>query len=380
MPLSILQVTTVDLTAFAFLRPWFQTLRANGHRVTLATTVGNFREPLTLVTDEIVHLPMSRKISPKEDLHSLVALTKLMRRLRPDVVHSYTSKAGLLCRLAARLAGVPLIIHTIYDLPQNATQNRPLKFFYHWAERLAALWAHHLTTISYANEAQILSEQICSKPKLTTIQMGLDLAEFVPAQTQLEVRQAWGLPNDAFVIGTAARLEPNKGHRFLLQAFANLAPQHPNLYLVCIGSGHLEATLREQAQELDIAERVIFTGWIQDLVSAMNAVDLFVLPTLYEGLGMVLLEAMALNKACVSTRVGGTQDVVVDGETGLFVPPRDPNALAQALETLILNPERREQMGLAGRHRVETQFRAEIASARMLALYNELAARFGLRP
>jgi len=362
-----LHVTTIDLTAWCFLRSWFRRLRAEGHEVVVACTVERFREDLESDGARVIDVPISRRIRPREDFRALIALYRLFKKERPDVVHTHTSKAGFIGRLAARLAGVPLILHTIHELPQNSVRSRKAKFVYRILERLAALWAHHLVTVSYANQRQILAERICPPGKLTTIREGLELEKYVPAQPAQDVRARLGIPPNALVIGTAARLEPAKGYGYLLEAFESIRGAHPDAWLVCAGTGHLEQELRGKA-----GPQVIFTGWVDDLVSTMASYDVFVLSSLYEGLGIVLLEAMALSRPVVSTAVGGTTDVVVDGETGYLVPARDPQALVSRVLQLLEDPDRRAAFGKAGRERVEREFRAEVADDGMLALYQKL--------
>ncbi len=366
--MKTLHVTTIDLTAWCFLRSWFRRLQAEGHEVVVACTVERFRKDLEEDGARVIHVPIPRRIDPLKDLNALITLYRLFRKERPDVVHTHTSKAGFLGRLAARLAGVPLILHTIHELPQNAVRSRKAKLVYRLLEQVAARWAHHLITVSYANERQILEERICPPNKLTTIREGLELEKYQPSQAPEAIRQRYGIPESALLIGTAARLEPAKGYGFLLEAFELIRARRPDAWLVCAGTGHLESELRAQA-----GPQVVFTGWVDDLVSTMAAYDIFVLSSLYEGLGIVLLEAMALARPVVSTAVGGTTDVVVDGETGYLVPSRDPQALATRVLQLLDTPERCQQMGAAGRERVEREFRAEAADDAMLALYTRLS-------
>lgn len=368
--MKTLHVTTIDVTAWCFLRSWFRRLRAEGHEVVVACTVERFREDLESDGARVVHVAIPRRIQPLNDLRALLALIALFRRERPDVVHTHTSKAGFLGRLAARVAGVPLILHTIHELPQNSVRSEKAKFVYRLLERLAARWAHHLVTVSYANERQILAERITSPAKLTTIREGLELNRYEPAQPVAEVRSHFGIPPNALLVGTVARLEPAKGYNYLLEAFQIIRGARPDTWLVCAGTGHLESELRARGEK-----QVVFTGWVDDLVSTMLAFDVFVLSSLYEGLGIVLLEAMALGRPVVSTAVGGTTDVIVDGETGYLVPSRDPQALAARVLQLLADPERRAAFGAAGRKRVESEFRAEAADDAMLALYQRLSSR-----
>jgi glycosyltransferase involved in cell wall biosynthesis len=288
-------------------------------------------------------------------------------------VHTHTSKAGLLGRLAARWAGVPRVLHTIHELPQNAATNPWVKALYRWIEKGAAHLADHLLTVSSINHQQILSEGICSSSKLTTVPNGIDLANYTACLSKEEQRAAWGLPAGAFVVGTSARLERAKGHTYLLQALPELIRRIPNLFWVSTSStGLMRDELQAQARRLGVEEHTRWLGWVDDLPSALGALDLFVLPTLYEGQGVVLLEAMALELAVVCSRVGGTQDVLVDGETGLFVPPRQPQALVEAVDGLYRDPLRARAMGQAGRRRVEQCFRSQTSDDRLLEVYTRL--------
>ena len=371
---NTVHLTTLDLTAYCFLRPWFRRLRSEGHRVTLITTVEKFGPELEAVTDELINISIPRRIEPGADARALLALTARLRALRPDFVHTHTSKAGLLGRLATRLSGRPTrLLHTIHELPQNSARSAVMKNFYWLAEKMAALLADHLVTVSEVNAKQILQERICAPGKLTVVPNGIDLANYTIKSEPSALRAAWDIPADAYILGTSARLETAKGHTYLLEALPELLKRIPNLYWVCTsGTGALREPLQEQARRLGVTHRVRWLGWVEDLPSAMAAFDLFVLPTLYEGQGVVLLEAMAMKKAIVCSRVGGTQDVLLDGQTGLFVPPRDPRALVEAIVALHSHPERARRFGEAGRARVEEHFQARASDDKMMEVYRSL--------
>lgn len=370
-----LHLTTVDLTAFCFLRSWFRHLRAHGHEVALACDFQRFQEPLAQDCDQLFQVAIPRRIRPWQDLRAFLRLLGLMRRYRPEVVHTHTSKAGFLGRLAARLCGVPLVLHTIHELPQNAARNPWIQGLYRGLEQLAAHWCHHLITVSEVNRKQILAERICDPEKLSFIREGLELERYRPAIPGVEMRRSWGLPDRARVLGMAARLEPAKGHHDLLMAFQTLAAGHPDLHLVLMGTGLLEAELRARVNESGLTSRVHFLGWVEDLVSAIAALDMFVLSSHYEGLGIVLLEALALGVPTVSTRVGGTQDILVHEVYGLFAEPHHPSDLARQIERFLENPAWARELARAGQHYVHREFRAEVADARMLELYLKLQGR-----
>lgn len=374
-PLKTLHVTTVDLTAWCFLRSWFRMLTQRGAEVTLACTVERFRDDLEATGADVLHLPISRELRPLEDFASFLDLVYLIRRLQPDVVHTHTSKAGFLGRLAARAAGVPLIVHTIHELPGNSTRSPWKKALYWSLEFLAARWAHHLVTVSEANRRQILAERLCGAKKLTLVREGLDLSLYEPRRPALEVRRELGVPDGAPLVGSVGRLEPAKGHADLLEAFRRVLDVLPEARLVVVGQGHLHAELLARTAALGLETRVLFTGWREDMLDLLGAFDVFALASHYEGLGVAILEAMALRRPVVCTGVGGVNDVVVDGETGYLVPPRDPARMAERIVEVLQDPRKAQALGEAGRQRVEEHFQDQEANRQMLCLYQNLLAR-----
>jgi glycosyltransferase involved in cell wall biosynthesis len=372
---NTVHVTTIDLTAWCFLRSWFQRLLGDGHRVTLVTTAGPFRKALEAEGVAVVDVPMARSISPLSDARSVMALHRTFRQLRPDVVHTHTSKAGFLGRLAARLAGVPTVFHTMHEPPHNAASGAALRLAYIWLERLAARWADHIITVSYANEREIQRTRLVEMAKLTVIREGLDLSRYPRATDARAAVRSLGLPDDALVVGTVGRLETAKGHRYLIEAVPQVLAQVPRARFVFVGSGVLHDALRQQVRVAGLSEHILFTGFRDDMLELMQGFDLFVLPSLWEGLGIVLLEAMAYSRAVVASAVGGVQDVVVPPETGLLVPPRQPAALAAAMVRLLQNHELRAAMGAAGYQRLTQEFRDDLANERMMALYRKYVRR-----
>ncbi|MBT9582243.1 glycosyltransferase family 4 protein [bacterium] len=375
MGLRTLHVTTIDLTAHCFLRTTFDHLRRAGHQVALACTFQRFQAELDNHTDYLFPVAIPRHIHPLSDAIALVQLLKIIRDYRPDVIHTHTSKAGFVGRLAACLGRVPLIIHSIYELPQNSTRSNLKKRFYWGLEKLAASWCHHLITISRVNERQILSEGICAPPKLSFIPVGLTLKDYQSSLPRQTVRKAWGLPEQAVVLGMAARLEPVKGHSDLLQAFSLLAAGQPHLHLMLMGLGPLRPNLERQIERLGLVGRVHLLGWVDDLITAIAALDVFVFSSHYEGLGVVLLEALALGVPVVSTRVGGTQDIIENEITGLFAPPHQPQQLASAIQRMLDDPSLARRLALAGQSKVRLDYRAEDADQKILDLYLRLSPK-----
>lgn len=382
--LKCLHITTIDLTAYCFLRSWFSYLSQHGFQVTLASTVQEFKKEIEDTGAQVVNIPIARSVNPVSDFISFIKLRNFIKKEKFHSVHTYTTKAGFIGRLAAKTAGVPIVIHTIFELPQNSARNPLLKFLYQKMEQTAAKWADFLITISNFNLNQILQCKVADKEKLHLIPEGIapeiyERAKINPAEKKKELN----LPLDSFVIGTVARLEAAKGHTYLLKAFnelllsmesfqdTSLSHIKDKLYLVLIGKGRLEESLKEEAKKLGIADRVIFTGFRDDMREILQTFNIFALPSLWEGQGVVLLEAMYYGIPVAASRVGGITDVVEEGVSGLLFPPANPQAISEALLQLASDPAKAEQMGMEGRKRVFKLFLDEDANKKRFTVYKK---------
>jgi glycosyltransferase involved in cell wall biosynthesis len=369
---NTVHITTIDWTAWCFLRSWFACLREQGHRVTLVTTVGEFGPRLRAEGVEVVSVPIPRGLEPGRDMAALWALRSTLRELAPDIVHTHTSKAGFLGRLGARLAGVPRVVHTMHEPPHNAARHPLVKAAYIQLERLAARWADHVVTVSYANQREIAARRLVPAHKLSVIREGLDLQAYPRRAEAREGLRRLGIADDVPVVGAVGRLEPAKGHIHLLRALVEVRARIPQARCVIVGGGYLREELERRVVELGLQEAVILTGFREDMLELMQGFDVFALPSLWEGLGIVLLEAMAYERPLVASAVGGVVDVVVPDETGLLVPAAQPAALARALLELLEDPARAARLGQAGYQRLAHEFVDAEANRRMLELYTAL--------
>lgn len=372
-PLKIMHVTTIDLTARCFLRPLFKMLTEQGHKVILACTVEKFRDEIEATGAEVIHLPISRRISPVKDIASFLDLIYLIRRVKPDIVHSHTSKAGFLTRIAARLCGVPLVIHTIHELPENSTSSLLIKKFYRALEFIAARFAHHHITVSMPNYDQIIAEGICKPKGLTLIREGLNLEKYKASKTPAQVREEFGIPENDPLIVSVGRLEPAKGHDDLLKAFSYVVREFPDAKLIIVGTGHLYDVLQKRISILGIDGKAILAGWREDMLDILGAADVFALASLYEGLGIATMEAMAMSRPVVCSGVGGVTDVVVDGETGFLTPAHAPEIMAEKICILLGDKEKAASFAASARNRVETVFREDKLTQDIIDLYMKLA-------
>jgi glycosyltransferase involved in cell wall biosynthesis len=314
-------------------------------------------------------LPMVREIRPAADLRALLQLGRLLRRGRYDIVHTHSAKAGFLGRLAARWAGVPVVLYTPHAFPFMMSSGRG---FYAWLERRVAPYTTRFIAVSEGERAAGLAAGVGRPEQYVVIENGIDLAALRAAEPRMDRRSQWGLSAEDVVIGTVGRLVGQKGVCYLIAAVPQVLAAVPQAHFVIVGSGELEERLRRQAQQAGVAHRVHLVGWQEEVVSCYEAFDVFVLPSLWEGCPYTLLEAMGCERAVVATRVAGCSDIVREGETGLLVPPAQPEALAEALITLGQDPSRRREMGKRGREWVERRYSLERFITKLETLYEEL--------
>jgi sugar transferase (PEP-CTERM/EpsH1 system associated) len=304
---------------------------------------------------EVIDLGMSRKWR----LDAFWRLWRQLRRVRPTILHTWMFHANIPGRLLGRLAGVPHIISSERTMGQEGSVRRLLN---RWTGRLA----DRILCVSH-NVADFAAKEIgLPVDRLVVIQNGIDTNVFRPASAQP------AKPPDHLTIGYVGRLEQVKGVNFLIDAFAPLVAEHPHLQLHLVGDGSERAALAQQAQTLGLGDKVQFLGIRSDMPALYPTFDLFVLPSLWEGMPNVALEAMACGVPVIATNTGGTPEVVQDGNSGLLVPPGNAAALTQAMAALIADAERRCQLAQAGRHFVEQTFSINQTVAQTVALYEQL--------
>jgi glycosyltransferase involved in cell wall biosynthesis len=288
-------------------------------------------------------------------------LTRIMRWEGPDVVHCHSRRgADFLGGLAAALARLPAAVSRRVDHPEPE-----------WVARLRYRPYAKVIAIS-ANVAAVLRENGVDEERLTVIRSAVDFDRFQGPPRRRELLEEFGLTEANFVIASIGQLIPRKGHRYLLEALANLKGKMPRARLIVFGQGNLETELREQAAQLDLNGFVQFAGFRDDLDGYMSAFDLVVHPALREGLGVSMLKAAAAGVAVVAFDVAGSREAVVNGRTGILVEPKDTVALEQAILTLAENAMLRRACGEAARKRMREEFSIDTMVDKHVELYESL--------
>lgn len=304
-----------------------------------------------------VHVvPMRRAIDPLRDGHALLRLTKVMRQGRYDIVHTHSSKAGLLGRLAARLAGVPVTVHTPHGFYFLGFPPGPRRALYFSLEWLAARLCDTLIAVSDGERADALRHSVVPPGKITVICNGIDLRAFELPMDQASMRRELGIPEHAPVVGTVARFTRQKAPERFLEMAALVAARRPDAVFVWCGDGELRHEVEECARRLGLPPRLRLLGFRADVYRVMAVYDVFVLLSRFEGLAYTPMEAMALGKPVVGSDIAGIRDVVEHGVTGFLVPDGHPAQAAQHVLKLLGHPELSRRLGAAGRQRVATSF------------------------
>jgi glycosyltransferase involved in cell wall biosynthesis len=295
----------------------------------------------------------------------LIQLERALTALRPDIVHTFLLTASLYGRLAAMFARVPVIIGTEVNIYENK-QPRHIK-----AER----WLMAKTdsvVVSAGSVRDFYIEQVGAEPsKIEVIYNAVDWSQLETTRTRDDMRAELNVGAGTIVAGIVARLTEQKAHSVLFQSMAS-TPGLEQLHLIVVGDGHLRAPLEKQAGDLGIADRVRFLGARRDLGNLMSAMDMFVMPSLWEGLPLSMVLAMGAALPVVATSVAGIPEVVQDGQTGLLVPPNDAPALGAALRKLVQGPALRRDLGLAARASALPRYGVDGYVSSVTALYDRL--------
>lgn len=323
----------------------------------------------------VIHMPeLVREPHPTKDLIALLRLASVVRRGEYQIVHTHTAKAGFLGRLAAALAGTPVIIHTVHGVTFHDHLPRWQRWFYLTLERIAARFTHQFVTVGEDVKDIYLKAGIGEASAYETIYSGMPLDEYLEAgdMNDLErarVRRELGLEPRHQVVAMAARLEARKGHAYLFDAVSRLRARHPDLRVLILGDGADRALLEKKVRDLGLEDIVRFLGHRLDLPRVLAASDISVLTSLWEGLPRVLVQSAAAGKPILTFDVEGAWEVVRDGQNGFIVPTRDVTAFSDRLEQMLQDRSRWHAMGRSGRARVSQEWTVETMLDRLDLLY-----------
>ncbi len=314
------------------------------------------------------------EVSLFKDLHALWQVYRLLRREKYDLIHTHNSKGSFIGRLAAKLAGGPPLVYTAHGYAFHENERWFRRIFFFALEKIAKNWSARVICISQPLVDLWVQRNLAPREKIRKIYSGIDICEFAQEDKRELVRQELGLQPNNIAIGQVSKLWEGKGHEDIITACPRIFEKVPNAKVFFIGNGPIRNKLNEIVLKNNLQDRIIFLGHHDDIPRITSALDIAVLASHYEGMGRVILEAMAAGLPVVATRVGGIPDLVVEQETGLLVDSQSPEQLAQAIISLAHDPELRDSMGSRGRQRVDSRFSAATMVEQIDQVYQEVLA------
>jgi len=327
----------------------------------------------------IVVPELGRSIHPWRDAVALWKIYRLMKDIRPWIVDTHAAKAGTLGRIAAHFAGVPVVVHTFHGHVLREYFGRFISWTFTRVERLLTRWTDRIIMVSRQGREELISFDVAPPERIEYIPLGLELDRLDAGLGDgTRVRAEWGLPGDVPLVGIVARLVPIKGHAEFIEAARLVLERHQDVRFVIVGDGQLRGQLEAMVRRLGLEQRIIFTGFRQDLENVFAALDILVLTSHNEGLPVTVIEAMTAGRPVVATDVGGVSELVEVGVTGFLVPDRNPAAAAERILYLLDHPDVGRRMGKEGRRRAVARFTKQRLVLDMLRVYDELLRSKGL--
>jgi glycosyltransferase involved in cell wall biosynthesis len=378
---TVLHLTASDMSLVLLLGRQLDAYRDAGYEVVTASAPGPYASEL--IARGIRHIPLAhitRSMTPVTDARAVVELARVVRDVRPDIIHTHNPKPGMYGRIVGRVARVPVVVNTVHGLYATRTDRLPRRVAVLALERLAATCSD-AELVQNVEDLGTLRRLRIPARRLHLLGNGVDLGRFVPAgrppgQAQA-LRAAVGLAADDIVIGAVGRLVREKGFPELFDAYADVRRRAPQTRLVVTGPVDVgkDDALTRREMDAAAAAGVIFLGLRHDMDEIYAMTDIFVLASHREGFPRAAMEASAMGCPVVATDIRGCRQVVEHGRTGLLVPPRDPSALAAAIVELASSPSRRRAMGDAAREKAGREFDDRRVIQITLDVYEELLAR-----
>jgi glycosyltransferase involved in cell wall biosynthesis len=324
---------------------------------------------------------IDRPINLLRDTIGLMRLVRHLRQVRYDIVHTHTSKGGIIGRLAATLAQTPITIHTAHGYAfADYAKNAVSRTAFIAAERLATRWCDFIIAVNHLDRDKAIENGIVDPSKILAIPNGIDLTEadaaFASAGDSLHAEL--GLDPNRPIVGSIGRLSAPKGFEYFIDAIPALAASNPQLQFIIVGEGELDKALRERAARNGVADKLRFIGFRSDTYRLLKSIDIFVMPSVWEGMPMMLLEAMATRRPIVTTRIRGVAAVCGDADVAELVQPADAGAIAAAISKLMADPSRMQQLARRAREHVEKHFSDEVMKARTWSVYERVARAKGV--
>jgi len=318
---------------------------------------------------------LERPINLLKDLLVLIEIYRFIKKNNIEIVHTHSSKAGILGRLAARVAKVRIILHTVHGWSFNDYQPSMVRLFFIWLERFIARFTDRLIVVSDYDKQKGLWNRIGKEDKYSLIHYGIDFSEF--GTKDQNIREELGININDLAIGMIACLKPQKSPQDFIKLAFLVKKVSPDARFLLVGDGILRKKTESLIRKFNLEKQVILTGWRKDIARVLSGIDVFVLTSLWEGLPVSVLEAMASSKPIVSTHTGGVADIIVEGSSGFLVPPKDMDKMSARLVILLKDKNLRIRMGQNAKEALSLNFALRNMIENNQSLYENLIKEKG---
>ena len=318
---------------------------------------------------------LKRAINLIDDVRIILELARFIRKNNYDIVHTHSSKAGVVGRLAAWLAGTKVRLHTIHGLPFHRYESWFVRNSFKLIEKFAALTCTKLVAVTHTIVDVMVKNNLAPREKFAVIRSGFNIDEYINFNQDVSaLRKKYSLKDDEVVIGKVSRFSILKGHKYLVNAFCEISKKNPKTKLLLIGNGEIENSLREMVKQMNLTDRVIFTGLIQpeEIPSAIAVVDILVHTSLLEGLARVLPQAIMMEKPVISFDLDGAHEVIKDGVNGYLIEPENDAMLSDRILDLATNLEKAKEFGRIGKKNLSDEFSTQKMVNQIHELYTSL--------
>ncbi len=356
-------------------------LNRNGHEVLLICGPGGIQDAhARQIPDLKLYFvnSMVRPVRPWKDLACLIELVRILKAEKPDIVHTHSSKAGILGRIAAWLAGTPVVIHSIHGFGFNPYQKYPVRKLFVFLEKWCAKISHCLIAVSRENIAEGLSLGIGTPEKYRLIRSGVDIAKIKKSAADTDtarVRSELKLPPSAKIVLTVGPFKKQKDPLSFVRLAANVRAQVPETFFLMVGDGALRPQIEQLASDLKLGENLKLLGWRKDIPALMKTADIFVLTSLWEGLPRAGVEALIVGKPVIAFAVDGIREIVSDGQNGFLFKPGALAEMSAQTITLLKNPQQMTQLSHQAQQSIDISFDIHQMVLQQEELYHELTVR-----
>ncbi|MDR0617623.1 MAG: glycosyltransferase family 4 protein [Endomicrobium sp.] len=332
-------------------------LNKNPFNVFFITGVGGILDKDIDKTFKVYKLKqLVREMSPLKDLKTLIDIYKILKIERPDIVHTHTPKAGILGRIAAKLAGIKVIVHTVHGYGFSDKHKWYLKYLFIYIERFCALFSTRIIFVSKENIKKGFKYKIAKKNNFTLIRAGIDTDFYKNFVLKSDFKKSARINHNAKIVVTVASFKPSKNLKDFINVARLVTKNIKDVVFVIVGDGKQRKELESLIEKFNLTNKVILLGWRTDIANILKSVDMFVLTSLWEGLPCSILEAMCCAKPVIANAIDGIREIVVDNKTGFLIEPNDYEQMAKKIEYLLLNDNISKEMGKNGFNLVGEEF------------------------